>query len=62
MSGTKPKKNKNKILKKVDSDKSGHISYEGFLETIKKDAWREKLIKLSLVNLQPAEIRLVFRT
>ena len=51
-----------KIVDTVDSDKSGHISYEGFLETIKKDAWREKLIALSLVNLQPAEIRLVFRT
>ena len=28
-----------KIYYTVDSDKSGQISYEEFLEVIKKDAW-----------------------
>ena len=28
-----------KIYDTVDSDKSGQISFEEFLETVKKDAW-----------------------
>ena len=51
-----------KIYDAVDSDKSGHISQEEFLEVIKKDAWQEKLIALNLENLQLTKIRVVLRT
>ena len=51
-----------KIYDTVDSDKSGQISYEEFLEAVKKVAWQEKLIALNLENLQLTKIREVLRT
>jgi len=51
-----------KIYDTVDSDKSGQISYEEFLEAIKNNAWFKKLSKINLENLQLTRIRVVFRT